>query len=150
MSDLSNAAPDLDAVLSLLIPAGEGGLPAAGELGLSAQIVAKSKDDPDLASAVSSGLDALSKAARAQDAKRFAALSEEQRLASLAAVNETLPNFVQSLLPPTYIAYYGHPRVAKALGMETWPPHPEGFPLDQGDLSLLDPVRERGPRYREI
>ncbi|MCX7567953.1 hypothetical protein OS189_16545 [Sulfitobacter sp. F26169L] len=44
--------------------------------------------------------------------------------------------------------YYRDTRVLIAVGMEPRPPFPKGYPMDQGDWSLLDPVRARGPIYR--
>lgn len=44
--------------------------------------------------------------------------------------------------------YYRDTRVMIAIGMEPRPPFPKGYPIEQGDWSLLDPVRARGPIYR--
>jgi hypothetical protein len=38
----------------------------------------------------------------------------------------------------------------RSLGMETRPPFPKGFEVDQGDWSLLDAVRGRAKLYREV
>jgi len=46
--------------------------------------------------------------------------------------------------------YYRDDRVMRSLGMETRPPFPKGFDVEQGDWSLLDPVRARGKIYREV
>ncbi len=44
--------------------------------------------------------------------------------------------------------YYRDDRVMQSLGMEVRPPFPKGFEVEQGDWSLLDPVRARPPFYR--
>jgi hypothetical protein len=44
--------------------------------------------------------------------------------------------------------YYRDTRVLLAIGMEPRPPFPKGYEVAQGDWSLLDPVRARGPIYR--
>ncbi len=44
--------------------------------------------------------------------------------------------------------YYRDDRVMRALGMEPRAPFPKGFEVDEGDWSLLDPVRGRSPLYR--
>ena len=44
--------------------------------------------------------------------------------------------------------YYRDDRVMQSLGMEVRPPFPKGFEVEQGDWSLLDPVRARAPFYR--
>lgn len=45
-------------------------------------------------------------------------------------------------------AYYRDDRVMRSLGMEPRPPFPKGFEVEQGDWSLLDPVRSRAPFWR--
>jgi hypothetical protein len=45
--------------------------------------------------------------------------------------------------------YYRDDRVMLALGMEPRPPFPKGHVVEQGDWSLLDPVRARAPFYRD-
>ena len=46
--------------------------------------------------------------------------------------------------------YYRDDRVLLSLQMERRPPFPKGFQVEQGDWSLLDPVRARKPFYREV
>ena len=38
----------------------------------------------------------------------------------------------------------------ESLGMEARPPFPKGYEVEQGDWSLLDPVRARPKMYREV
>jgi hypothetical protein len=141
----------LDALLSQLIPASQDGrLPAAGELELADAIFAAGAADPDFGPTLKAGLEALEAAAAEEGEGSFGALAEERRLAVLQGVADAQPELLPRLLGPTCTAYYATPKVAMALGMETWPPHPEGFPLETGDLSLLDPVRSRGPCFREV
>jgi hypothetical protein len=47
-------------------------------------------------------------------------------------------------------AYYRDDRVLAAIGMEVRPPFPKGYEVEQGDWSLLDPVRQRGKIYRKV
>jgi hypothetical protein len=46
--------------------------------------------------------------------------------------------------------YYRDPRVLESLGTPPRPPFPEGYEIDEGDWSLLDPVRARGPIFRPV
>jgi hypothetical protein len=46
-------------------------------------------------------------------------------------------------------AYYRDDRVLVALGQEARSPFPKGHPIEQGDWSLLDPVRRRAPFWRD-
>ena len=48
------------------------------------------------------------------------------------------------------LCYYRDDRVMRSLDMETRPPFPMGFEMEQGDWSLLDPVRRRAPFYRKV
>ena len=44
--------------------------------------------------------------------------------------------------------YYRDDRVVRSLGLEPRPPYPKGHVLEDGDWSLLDPVRARPPLWR--
>ena len=46
-------------------------------------------------------------------------------------------------------AYYRDDRVLISLGMEPRAPFPKGHVVEQGDWSLLDPVRKRAPFWRD-
>ncbi len=46
-------------------------------------------------------------------------------------------------------AYYRDDRVLLALGHEPRPPFPKGYRLEQGDWSLLEPVRRRPSFWRD-
>ena len=46
--------------------------------------------------------------------------------------------------------YYRDDRVMRAIGMEPRAPFPKGYDVEQGDWSLLDPVRARGKIYRDV
>ena len=45
--------------------------------------------------------------------------------------------------------YYRDDRVLQALGLEARAPFPQGHKIEQGDWSLLDPVRDRAPLWRD-
>ena len=45
--------------------------------------------------------------------------------------------------------YYRDDRVVISLGLEARPPFPKGHTLEQGDWSLLDPVRARPKMWRD-
>ena len=45
--------------------------------------------------------------------------------------------------------YYRDDRVLHSLGVEPRPPFPKGHTLEQGDWSLLDPVRNRAKLWRD-
>ena len=46
-------------------------------------------------------------------------------------------------------AYYRDDRVLLAIGHEARAPFPKGYDVEQGDWSLLDPVRRRAQFWRD-
>lgn len=142
-------ARTLAAVLDEIIPPSDDGrLPGAGEVGLVAHIEAVVERSPDLRPAVEQGLAALRSRADGAGAA-FEALDAEARAEILAALATEQPAFLPALVFQTFAGYYQQGSVLEALGLEPRPPHPKGHALELGDLSLLDPVRARGRRYRE-
>jgi hypothetical protein len=69
---------------------------------------------------------------------------------AIAAFRECHPSLVPPLVALTTRCYYRDDRVMQAIGMEVRPPYPKGFEVEQGDWSLLDPVRARGPIWRPV
>jgi hypothetical protein len=60
------------------------------------------------------------------------------------------PAFVPTLAFNVYGAYYRHPRVTRALGIEAWPPHPKGYAMEPTSSARLDGMRRRSPMYRTV
>jgi hypothetical protein len=48
------------------------------------------------------------------------------------------------------LCYYRDERVMLSLGLEPRAPFPKGHIVEQGDWSLLDPVRARNPFWRQV
>jgi hypothetical protein len=48
------------------------------------------------------------------------------------------------------LCYYRDDRVMVSLGLEVRPPFPKGHVIEQGDWSVLDPVRARKPFWRQV
>ncbi|HYD47128.1 MAG TPA: gluconate 2-dehydrogenase subunit 3 family protein [Terriglobales bacterium] len=135
----------LAAALDEVIPPNPSlGLAGAGSLGMAEHIAGVLARTPELVAVVSSGLDALSAAARQRGAAHFGALPADLRR---QLVGEQ--GFLFLLMFIGYAGYYQHPLVLTALGLEARPPHPQGHSLPPNDASLLDPVRQRGRMYRE-
>jgi len=80
---------------------------------------------------------------------RLTALPSDEQSALLASYRSRHPDLAGILEWVTARCYYRDDRVMKSLGMEVRPPFPLGYPLDQGDWSLLEPVRSRGRIYRD-
>jgi hypothetical protein len=56
--------------------------------------------------------------------------------------------FLEVLTGVVANAYYSDPRILASLNKEDRPPFPKGNTLEQGDWSLLDPVKKRDPVFR--
>ena len=80
----------------------------------------------------------------------FADLPPERRNALVARLRETGGQALMYLTRIILQCYYRDDRVMRSLGMEVRPPFPKGFEVEQGDWSLLTPVRARPKLYREV
>ena len=130
---------------AIIPPAPEYDVPGAGDEAICAAIVI---DAGGKLSRVASALDAAD--AMAQDARGSALhrLDEEQCLALAQTFRERYPRDALMLEVLVAQCYYRDPRVVRSLGLEARAPHPQGFELEQGDWSLLEPVRHIQPIFR--
>ena len=79
----------------------------------------------------------------------FADLDPQRRDAVAAQLRETGGGGLAYLTRIILQCYYRDDRVMRSLGLEPRPPYPKGFEVEQGDWSLLDPVRARPKLYRD-
>ena len=133
---------DLRAIAGAIIPASmEFDVPGADDPAIQADIVATLGRDTGL---VREALDGLARLAGSPlaglDPARREAVALELRGKGGAAV-ATLTRVVLQ-------CYYRDDRVVRSLGLEPRPPYPKGHVLEDGDWSLLDPVRARPPMWR--
>ena len=56
---------------------------------------------------------------------------------------------LRPILTAVMLCYYRDDRVLVSLGQEPRPPFPKGFEVEEGDWSLLDPVRARPRLWRD-
>ena len=150
-SSMLSAAQEraLASVLDEIIPRSEdGALPGAGELGLTAHLADVVAESPFMREPLVQGLADLDTLAQSRASTVFADLAAPDRLEVLNELVLKEPGFLPGLIFHTYTAYYRNPRVIEALGLEARPPYPKGYPLERGDLTLLDPVRKRPKSYR--
>jgi len=135
------------ALLDELIPARDPSLPGAGSLGIGKIIEPKLGDQAAL---VAAGLAALDAQSRERGATDFVDLPPGERASIVGEVTTAHPGFIEFLVFQAYTTYYQNPRVTVALGLGPDPPYPDGFELEEGDLGLLDPVRQRDKKmYRD-
>jgi hypothetical protein len=135
---------DLRAVAATMIPASaKYGVPGADDETIFADIV-KSLDR-DLAD-VRAALNRLAEIG----GKPFADATPEQRAQTaqtFRAEGGPLPAAIARVI---LLCYYRDDRVMRALGQEPRSPFPKGHIVEQGDWSLLDPVKKRAPFWRPV
>jgi Gluconate 2-dehydrogenase subunit 3 len=137
----------LDALLELMIPASaDGRMPAAVGLGLLDALGSISTESH---AALATGLDQLESAASTRLGKPFAGLDAAPALQLVDALRPGAAPFFALLTLHVVSRYYEHPQVLAALGIDPSPPWPRGHEVDDGDWSLLDPVRGRQNLYRQ-
>lgn len=76
-------------------------------------------------------------------------LSSADQTSILATLRSSQPARFAVLEAVVARSYYRDDRVLNAIGVPARAPFPAGFDVEQGDWSLLDQVRARGPIYRE-
>ena len=129
-----------------VIPAStEYGIPGADDEAIAAEVVDGATGSAEEVAASLAALDALSRDDRGAG---FVELDPGGRLAVAEAFRESHRRLAASLITLVAQCYYRDERVMASLGMEPRPPYPEGFEVEQGDWSLLDPVRRRERLYR--
>jgi len=78
----------------------------------------------------------------------FADLATGRRDEIAAALRAEGGSALMALMRVVLLCYYRDDRVMRALDMEPRAPFPKGHVVEQGDWSLLDPVRARAPMWR--
>jgi hypothetical protein len=133
---------DLRAIAGVIIPAStEFDVPGADDPAIQADIVATLGRDARL---VRQALDQLARLAGSP----LAGLDPARREAVAVELRATGGAAVVTLTRVVLQCYYRDDRVVRSLGLEPRPPYPKGHVLEDGDWSLLDPVRARPPMWR--
>ena len=133
---------DLRTIAGIMIPAStEYDAPGADDAAIQADIIATLGRD---GAAVRSALDHLAGLA----GQPLARLGSAERDAVVAKFRTTGGIAAATLSRVILQCYYRDDRVLKSLNLEPRPPFPRGHQLEQGDWSLLDPVKARAPMWR--
>ena len=133
---------DLRVISGMMIPeSGEYKVPGADDAAIQGDILATLGRDTKL---VSTALDHIARLAgkplsALDDAGREAVVTEFRASGSVPAA--TLARVILQ-------CYYRDDRVLRSLGLELRAPFPLGYTLEQGDWSLLDPVKARPAKLR--
>ena len=132
---------DLRTIAGMIIPASmEFDVPGADDPAIQADIVATLGRDAGLVA------DALDEVARL--AGRPLADLDPARREAVALELRAKGGAAATLTRVVLQCYYRDDRVVRSLGLEPRPPYPIGHVLEDGDWSLLDPVRARRPMWR--
>jgi hypothetical protein len=133
---------DLRAISAVMIPASaEFDVPGADDPMIQADIMATLGRDTDL---VQEALETLAQLA----GQPLASLDPARREVVAAELRAKGGAKLATLARVVLQCYYRDDRVVRSLGLEPRPPYPKGHVLEDGDWSLLDPVRARPPMWR--
>ena len=79
-----------------------------------------------------------------------AALSDDEFDKMAEAASAASHPFLDGLIILVAQAYYSDPRILVSLNKEDRAPFPKGHTLEQGDWSILEPVRKKDAVYRQV
>ena len=135
---------DLRVVAGMIIPASkEYAVPGADDTAIQADILATLGRDTAM---VREALDHLARLA----GMPLADLGETARDAIARQFRASGGVAAATLTRVVLQCYYRDDRVLHSLGLEPRPPFPKGYGLEQGDWSLLEPVKARAPMWRRV
>ena len=129
----------------LIPPSDEYGIPGADDDLIFARIQMLATEH---AESIKSGIDALNRLANERHDDSFPRLNETQQTALLR--DEANSGFLRRVIRCTATSYYQDGRVLESIDLKSTPPFPGGHEIEQGDWSLLDPVKARAPFYRSM
>ena len=133
---------DLRTVAAMIIPASdEYKVPGADDAAIQADMLATLGRDTAL---VRQALDHLARLAGWPLAELDPALRDAVAKEFRASGGAAAATLVRVVLQ----CYYRDDRVLRSLGLELRAPFPKGYTLEQGDWSLLDPVKAMPPNLR--
>jgi hypothetical protein len=135
---------DLRCLTGMIVPpSAKYNVPGADDDTIFADIVASLGRDADPVRAALTTLRTLA-------GGPLAALDAPRRAQAAAKLRADGGASVGVLTRIVLLCYYRDDRVMVSLGLEARPPFPKGHELEQGDWSLLDPVRARKPFWRPV
>jgi len=135
---------DLSCLAGMIVPASEKyAVPSAADARIFDDIVNSIGRDFDSVRATLATLRTLA-------GGPFAALHSPQRDAVAARLRAEGGRPLAVVTRIVLLCYYRDDRVMLSLGLEPRPPFPKGHVIEQGDWSLLDPVRRRKPFWRPV
>ena len=138
----------LNSLLKIVIPKSKDGeMPSACEIGFFEYIV---QYDSEIISEIIKHLNNINKLSHKKYKSKFVDLPEHQKeiIFKRYSINEKL--FMGKILQKILDCYYTNDKVLVGLGLNPRPPFPVGNDIETGDLSLLNPVKQRGEFMRKV
>ena len=133
-------------IAGILIPeSDEYGVPGADDEAIFARILVLASER---AESIRSEIEALQTRAKVRHDEGFLGLDGAQQTVLLR--DEKTSRFLGRMIHCTATAYYEDGRVLQSIDLKSTPPFPGGHEIEQGDWSLLEPVKARAPFYRRV
>lgn len=134
----------LNSLLYLLLPPSDDGkMPSASDVGFLSYAHHKA-----LFPSLTGGLRRINEKSLDQFGQCFSKLGNSDQFQLIEKLKRELFEFFHLLKSQIINCYYQNSCVLEAIGLDARPPFPSGNSLEQGDLTLLEPVYNRGRIYR--
>jgi hypothetical protein len=135
----------LNVLLNLIIPPSKDGkMPSAADVGFF-DYLDSNKQMPWL----KEGLQKIVVESLNKYGKEFSVLNGSEQTQLIHSIKRLYRKFFNRLTTQVMQCYYQNDDVLEAIGLETRPPFPKGYLLEEGDITLLEPVYLRGKIYRD-
>jgi len=132
-------------IVNLIIPPSEDGkMPGAADVGFLAYI-----NNENIIPWIREGLINIIEESHNKYGQEFSAIINSEETQLIDKFRRRFFKFFNRLTTQVLRCYYQHDDVLEAIGLEARPPFPKGYFLEEGDLTLLEPVYLRGKIYHE-
>ena len=135
----------LTVILNMIIPRSEDGkMPGAIDVGFFTFI-----DNTEKFFWIKEGINKIIDEAQNKYCNNFATLDVSEQKEIINQLRRKYLRFFNGLTIQVMQCYYKNEKVLELIGVEERPPFPNGYQIEKGDLSLLEPVFLRGKIYRD-
>ena len=136
-------------ILNIIIPKSDG-FPSAGEIEVYNHIDNILSDSPYLKRIFIEGLTSIQYESNILFKNDFITLNDSEKNKVLKNIEQIKTDFFNALILHTYNGYYTNNIVLNLLGPHARSPQPLGYDIEEGDLSSLESVKNRGIIYKII
>ena len=136
-------------ILNIIIPKSDG-FPSAGEIEVYNHIDNILRASPYLKRIFIEGLTSIQYESNILFKNDFITLNDSEKNKVLKNIEQIKTDFFNALILHTYNGYYTNNIVLNLLGPHARSPQPLGYDIEEGDLSSLESVKNRGIIYKII